>query len=120
MPDNKGIIMNKKHKQLLDETYENMRVNYPYEYMLLKREYRENVKTRPEEVYPEPGTPTYKVSEEALEAVQFEDLVFPGGSWYNTGSDINWYEIWLHKRPRKTASYKRTNTSNIYFSRRNF
>ena len=113
--------MNKKHKQLLDEAYENMRVNYPYEYMLLKREYRENVKTRPEEeAYPEPGTPTYKVSEEALEAVQIEDLVFPGGSWYNTGSDINWYEIWLHKRPRKTASYKRTNTSNIYFSRRNF
>ena len=95
--------MNKKHKQLLDEAYENMRVNYPYEYMLLKREYRENVKTRPEEVYPEPGTPTYKVSEEALEAVQIEDLVFPGGSW-----------------SRKTASYKRTNTSNIYFSRRNF
>ena len=30
--------MNKKHKQLLDEAYENMRVNYPYEYMLLKRE----------------------------------------------------------------------------------
>lgn len=112
--------MNKKHKQLLDEAYEHMRVNYPYEYALLKREYRENAKTRPEEIYSESNMPTYKVSEEAREAVQFEDLVFPGGSWYSPGSDINCYEIWINKRPHKTASYKRTNTSNIYFSRRNF
>lgn len=112
--------MNKKQKQLLDEAYEHMRVNYPYEYALLKRGYRENVKTRPEESYPEPGMPTYKVSEEAREAVQFEDLVFPGGSWYNTGSDINWYELWINKRSHKTASYTRTNTSNVYFSRRNY
>ena len=112
--------MNKKQKQIENEAYEHMRVNYPYEYALLKREYRENVKTRPEESYPEPGMPAYKVSEEAREAVQFEDLVFPGGSWYSPGNDINWYEIWINNRSHKTASYTRTNTSGIYFSRRNF
>lgn len=112
--------MNKRHKQLLDEAYEHMRVNYPYEYALLKREYRENAKTRPEESYPEPDEPTYKVSEEAQEVVQSEDLVFPGGSYYSPGSDTNCYEIWANKWPHKTASYTRTNTSNVYFSRRNF
>ena len=112
--------MNKKQKQIENEAYEYMRVNYPYEYALLKREYRENAKTRPEESYPESGIPTYKVSEEAREAVQFEDLVFPGGSWYSPGSDINWYEIWINNKSHKTASYTRTNNSNIYFSRRNF
>ena len=70
--------MNKKHKQLLDETYENMRVNYPYEYMLLKREYRENVKTRPEEVYPEPGTPAYKDEEPSPAG---EGSLRPMGAW---------------------------------------
>ena len=120
MPDNKGIIMATRQEQVDQAAYEYMRVNYPYEYALLKREYRENVKTRPEESYPEPGMPAYKVSEEAREAVQFEDLVFPGGSWYSPGSDINWYEIWINNRSHKTASYTRTNTSGTYFSRRNF
>lgn len=120
MPDNKGNIMATKQEQADQAAYEYMRVNYPYEYALLKREYRENAKTRPEESYPEPGMPAYKVSEEAREAVQFEDLVFPGGSWYSPGSDINWYKIWQNGRPHKTASYTRTNTSGIYFSRRNF
>ena len=107
----------KTYEELMEE---HIKVNYPYEYTMLKRDYRENAKTRPEESYSEPGMPAYKVSEEALEAVQFEDLVFPGGSWYSPGSDINWYEIWQNGRPHKSASYARLNTSDIYLSRRNF
>lgn len=107
----------KTYEELMEE---HIKVNYPYEYAMLKRDYKENAKTRLEESYSEPGMSVYKVSEEALEVVQFEDLVFPGGSWYNPGADINWYEIWRNAGLYNSASYARLNTSDTYLSRRNF
>ncbi len=104
----------KDYEQFMEEY---MKVNYPYEYTMLKKDYRENAMNRVDD-YSCSDEHIYSVSDEILELTQPKDIVFPGGAWYNPGLEVD-IKTWREMKRHKSASYKRTNYNGVYFNRRN-